>query len=83
MDTNGSSDPYCVSKMGKHRVKTKAIKKELNPVWNETFIFPAKDVEAAVDGSAPRISFSLWDSDILGKDEFLGQVTSSQVSVRA
>lgn len=31
-----TSDPYVVVKLGSKEKKTKTIKKELNPTWNET-----------------------------------------------
>lgn len=36
-DVGGSSDPYCVISVDNKTVKTKVIKKTLNPVWNEKF----------------------------------------------
>ncbi|XP_050935872.1 protein C2-DOMAIN ABA-RELATED 11 isoform X1 [Cucumis melo] len=34
-----SSDPYVVVKLGKQKAKTKVIKNNLNPVWNEELTF--------------------------------------------
>lgn len=36
-DLNGLSDPYVIFTCGKVKVKSKTIKKTLNPVYNETF----------------------------------------------
>lgn len=48
------------------------ITKSLSPIWNETFVFPAAEVKAALESSS-IISFEVWDSDTLS-DDFLGQV---------
>ena len=37
MDFVGTSDPYCVIKLGEQVVKTKVVKKTLNPKWEEQF----------------------------------------------
>jgi Ca2+-dependent lipid-binding protein len=34
----GFSDPYCIIKAGVVAVKTRFIKKTLNPKWNEEFL---------------------------------------------
>jgi phosphatidylserine decarboxylase len=36
-DKSGTSDPYCVLKLGTEKRETKPVKKTLNPVWNTTF----------------------------------------------
>lgn len=40
-DRNGLSDPYCVLTMGKTIKKTKVIKANLNPRWDEQFVLCA------------------------------------------
>lgn len=50
------------------------VKEQLNPNWNETFVFPAQEVQNALMTS-PIIIFEVWDSDTLS-DDFLGQVLS-------
>lgn len=71
MDSNGLSDPYAWVKLGETKCRTKTISKSLEPFWNETFVFPAADVEAT---KGANLVFELWDSDFLAKDDFLGQV---------
>ena len=39
MDLNGLSDPYVRLQFGKHRSKTKVVKKSVNPYWDEEFSF--------------------------------------------
>ena len=75
-DSNGLSDPYCelyvlddklqVDK--KTKQKTKVIKKNLNPKWNETFTFQ-------VPVTSKGIMIDMFDEDLIGSDEFMGTVT--------
>lgn len=37
MDPTGMSDPYVKIKLQPNKQKTKIMKKNLNPVWNENF----------------------------------------------
>lgn len=49
--------------------KTKVVKKSLNPTWeNEIFRIPTT-------ANTSNLDISVWDEDIVGKDEFMGQVT--------
>ena len=70
MDRNGKSDPFIKlyllgpksgDKIGE--VKTKIIKKTLNPVWNEEYHFPIKSLGTDV----LHMSFKDWNA--LGKDD--------------
>ena len=70
MDRNGLSDPFLKlyllgpkqnDKIGE--VKTKILKKTLNPTWNEEFHFPIKSLGTDV----LHMSFKDWNA--LGKDE--------------
>ena len=70
MDRNGKSDPFIKlyllgpkpkDKIGE--VKTKIIKKTLNPVWNEEYHFPIKSIGTDV----LHMSFKDWNS--FGKDD--------------
>jgi Ca2+-dependent lipid-binding protein len=36
-DITGTSDPYCVVTIEEQQFKTKTIKKNLDPVWDEEF----------------------------------------------
>ncbi|KAK8521398.1 hypothetical protein V6N12_005305 [Hibiscus sabdariffa] len=38
-----SSDPYVVVKMGKQKLKTRVIKKDVNPEWNEDLTLSVTD----------------------------------------
>lgn len=69
-------DPYVKVFSGKAapRLKTRTIKNNLNPVWNQTF------VEVDWDGKSD-LELSVWDDD-LSFDDFLGKctLTASQVA---
>lgn len=77
-DSNGKSDPYVkvvgpqpnIYNIPKKGFKTHTIKKTLNPVWNETFVFN-------VNRSANALKFEVYDHDTFGKDDFLGNGTIS------
>lgn len=44
MDKSGTSDPYVKFKIGGRLLfKSKTLHKDLNPVWDETFIVPIED----------------------------------------
>jgi Ca2+-dependent lipid-binding protein len=62
------SDPYAkVIIHDKKEIKTKIVKKTLNPKWDEVF---------HIDGVPEKGSFviQLWDWDLIGTDDFLGSV---------
>ena len=70
MDRNGFSDPFIKlyllgpkqnDKIGE--VKTKIIKKTLNPVWNEEYHFPIKSIGTDV------LHMSFKDYNTLGRDD--------------
>jgi len=69
MDISGSSDPYCIISMDNLEKKTKTIKCNLNPVFDEHFVFPIKQLETA------ELQIQLFDEDRIGKHEFMGAVT--------
>ncbi|KAK7291346.1 hypothetical protein RIF29_06412 [Crotalaria pallida] len=60
-----SSDPYVVLKMGKQKLKTRVIKKDVNPEWNEDITF------SVVDQNLP-ISLTVYDHDTFSKDDKMG-----------
>ena len=72
MDRNGKSDPFIIlyllgqktnEKIGE--VKTKIIKKTLNPVWNEEYHFPIKSIGTDV------LHMSFLDYNTLGKNDLI------------
>ena len=67
MDVGGNSDPYAIIKLGDQEKRTQIIKKNLNPVWNEEFSF-------SIDEIYQPIEVSVWDNDLMGADDLIGQV---------
>ncbi|KAM7269994.1 hypothetical protein ACFE04_029208 [Oxalis oulophora] len=67
MDMNGLSDPYVKLHLGKHRHKTKAVKKSLNPNWGEEFCFKVEDLKE-------ELVINVLDEDKYFNDDFIGQV---------
>jgi Ca2+-dependent lipid-binding protein len=66
-DSNGKSDPYCKFELnGQDVFKTKIIKKNLNPVWNEFFEVPVPSRTAA------QFKVNVMDYDFADKPDFLG-----------
>jgi hypothetical protein len=63
----GTSDPFVQVQVGKHKVRTKTIKKNLNPEWQEKY--ELKDLL-----QADKMLVTVWDYDIVGKNDLLGQV---------
>jgi hypothetical protein len=60
-----SSDPYVVVKMGKQKLKTRVIKKDVNPEWNEVLTL------SVTDPSLP-IKLTVYDHDTFSKDDKMG-----------
>lgn len=66
-DPNGLSDPYVRLQLGKQRFRTKVIKKNLNPKWDEEFSFK-------VDDLSEELVISVMDEDKFLIDDFVGQL---------
>ncbi|KAH0785729.1 C2 domain containing protein [Histomonas meleagridis] len=72
LDVGGTSDPYCVLYNiidEKNKKKTRIINKNLNPRWNELFCFDIPNIGES------QIVFSVYDHDIVGKDDLIGKHT--------
>ncbi|XP_013706477.1 C2 and GRAM domain-containing protein At1g03370 isoform X2 [Brassica napus] len=67
MDLNGFSDPYVRLQLGKHRSRTKVVKKNLNPKWGDDFTFRVDDLK-------DELVVSVLDEDKYFNDDFVGQV---------
>ncbi|KAF7834540.1 protein C2-DOMAIN ABA-RELATED 4 [Senna tora] len=60
-----SSDPYVVVRAGKQRLKTRIIKKDVNPEWNEDLTLSVTDPERP-------IKLTVYDHDTFSKDDKMG-----------
>ncbi len=71
-----SSDPFCKVRVGDQVFRTKVMKNNLNPVWNETFVIPLAEVEKEV------VKFEVFDWDRIGSDDLLGRFKFDFSSMR-
>ncbi|XVE58860.1 hypothetical protein DITRI_Ditri04bG0203000 [Diplodiscus trichospermus] len=60
-----TSDPYVVVKMGRQKLKTRVIKKDVNPEWNE-------DLTLSVTDPSNPIKLTVYDHDTFSKDDKMG-----------
>ncbi|XP_021909644.1 protein C2-DOMAIN ABA-RELATED 4 [Carica papaya] len=65
-----SSDPYVVVKMGKQKLKTRVIKKDVNPEWNE-------DLTLSITDPSIPIKLTVYDHDTFSKDDKMGDAEFS------
>lgn len=66
-DLSGKSDPFVKVKVGDKEVRTKTIKKNLNPVWNADFRFKFFE-------NPKNVLFTVMDQDMTS-NEFIGNAT--------
>ncbi|KAH0795226.1 C2 domain containing protein [Histomonas meleagridis] len=72
LDVTGTSDPYCtIHKLNdeKNKKKTRIVPKNLNPRWNELFVFDIPNIGES------QFVFSVYDHDAVGKDDIIGKAT--------
>uniref|UniRef100_A0A5B6ZUB5 Putative ADP-ribosylation factor GTPase-activating protein AGD11 n=1 Tax=Davidia involucrata TaxID=16924 RepID=A0A5B6ZUB5_DAVIN len=60
-----TSDPYVVIKMGKQKLKTRVIRKDVNPEWNE-------DLTLSISDPNLPIKLTVYDHDTFSKDDKMG-----------
>ncbi|KAF8037828.1 hypothetical protein BT93_B0619 [Corymbia citriodora subsp. variegata] len=60
-----SSDPYVVVKMAKQKLKTRVIKKDVNPEWNE-------DLTLSVSDPTIPVKLTVYDHDTFSMDDKMG-----------
>ncbi|KAL7606271.1 hypothetical protein Lser_V15G19856 [Lactuca serriola] len=59
-----TSDPYVVIQMGKHKLKTRVVKKNINPVWDEALTL-------SVSEPLP-VKLEVYDRDTFSLDDKMG-----------
>ncbi|XP_010540029.1 PREDICTED: protein C2-DOMAIN ABA-RELATED 3 [Tarenaya hassleriana] len=60
-----SSDPYVVLRVGRQKLKTRVVKKDVNPEWNEDLTFTITDPNLPVQ-------LTVYDHDLFSKDDKMG-----------
>ncbi|WCJ42075.1 Calcium-dependent lipid-binding (CaLB domain) family protein [Euphorbia peplus] len=60
-----SSDPYVVVRMGRQKLKTRVIKNDVNPEWNE-------DLTLSVTDPNQLVQVIVYDHDTFSKDDKMG-----------
>lgn len=61
-----SSDPYVMISLGNQSVKTRVIKNNLNPVWNEKLML-------SIPENIPPLKLIVYDKDTFKTDDFMGE----------
>ena len=61
-----TSDPYVILSLGNQIVKTRVIKNNLNPVWNEKLML-------SIPESVPPLKLLVYDKDTFTNDDFMGE----------
>lgn len=61
-----SSDPYVIISLGHQTVKTRVVKNNLNPVWNEKLML-------AIPDHVPPLKLLVYDKDAFKADDFMGE----------
>ncbi|KAK2441875.1 protein C2-DOMAIN ABA-RELATED [Trifolium repens] len=60
-----SSDPYVVINMGKQKLKTKVVRKNLNPEWNN-------DLTLSISDTHTPVHLQVYDKDNFSLDDKMG-----------
>ncbi|KAF3780881.1 GTPase activating protein 1 [Nymphaea thermarum] len=60
-----SSDPYVIVKMGKQKLRTRVVKRNLNPEWNESLTLSVSD-------HILPIRIEVFDKDTFSRDDPMG-----------
>lgn len=67
-DGCGTTDPYVKLTLHTHVRKTTVKTKQLNPIWLETFVLPADDLDLP-------LKIDVFDNDLVGSDDLIGKVS--------
>ncbi|KAK4483551.1 hypothetical protein RD792_010751 [Penstemon davidsonii] len=60
-----TSDPYVILSLGNQSMKTRVIKNNLNPVWNERLML-------SIPENIPPLKLLVYDKDTFTTDDFMG-----------
>ncbi|KAI7725247.1 hypothetical protein M8C21_014643 [Ambrosia artemisiifolia] len=60
-----TSDPYVILSLGNQSMKTRVIKSNLNPVWNEKLML-------SIPNNIPHLKVLVYDRDTFKADDFMG-----------
>ncbi|XP_051144070.1 probable ADP-ribosylation factor GTPase-activating protein AGD11 [Andrographis paniculata] len=60
-----TSDPYVMLTLGNQSMKTRVIKNNLNPIWNESLMF-------SIPENIPPLKLLVYDKDKFTTDDFMG-----------
>uniref|UniRef100_A0A8B9TBQ1 Myoferlin n=1 Tax=Anas platyrhynchos TaxID=8839 RepID=A0A8B9TBQ1_ANAPL len=80
LDKDSFSDPYAHVSFLHQSKTTEIIHSTLNPTWDQTLIFNEIEIYGdpqTVAENPPNVVIELFDSDQVGKDEFLGRSVCS------
>ncbi|KAM5551769.1 putative ADP-ribosylation factor GTPase-activating protein AGD11 [Rosa sericea] len=61
-----TSDPYVILALGHQSVKTRVIKNNLNPVWNESLML-------SIPEQIPPLKVLVYDKDTFTTDDYMGE----------
>ncbi|TRY67420.1 hypothetical protein TCAL_09079 [Tigriopus californicus] len=76
MDRGGTSDPYLKCIHGQEKLfQTRVVQKTTSPVWKENFI-------SYVDNPFKPVTFQVYDKDLVGTDDFMGETTLDLTSLQ-
>lgn len=77
-DLIGQDDPYVKIKIGAlAERKSKTVKSNQNPVWNETLVF-----DKVKSQDAENVTLTIWDEDTVSKDDYIGTAQLSLLPYR-
>ncbi|XP_024943161.1 otoferlin [Cephus cinctus] len=82
MDTSGLLDPLIRVIYRGHTLKTEVINQTLDPLWDQTLVFPPVQVYGTADyikTSPPKIVIQAFDSDLCGSLEFCGRCVATPI----
>ncbi|POI33391.1 hypothetical protein CIB84_002857 [Bambusicola thoracicus] len=82
LDKDSFSDPYAHVSFLHQSKTTEIIHSTLNPTWDQTLIFNEIEIYGdpqTVAQNPPSVVIELFDSDQVGKDEFLGRSICSPI----